>query len=138
MAFPIEAIPDHDRLFRHVPNNPRDFWVQEQNRPSSAAFKGDRNNSERRFRASVDWEKYKGAEACRRSNSMAIVSVTPSQCRSVGKAVEHTPIDEENLKNQAHSDICDPVGSPMTPGQNAETSTRLAILCSVAWRLEER
>jgi hypothetical protein len=86
MAFPIEAIPDHDRLFRHVPNNPRDFWVQEQNRPSSAAFKGDRNNSERRFRASVDWEKYKGAEACRRSNSMAIVSVTPSQCRSVGKA----------------------------------------------------
>jgi hypothetical protein len=132
MAFPVEPIPDHDRLFRHVPNRPEDFWVPEQNRPSSAAFKAEKERSDGRFRASVDWQKYKTVEECRRPNSMAIVAVTPVQCRSIGKDAEHTPICAAII-NRAHSDICDPVGRPMTKGQNSVASVKLAECAVVVW-----
>jgi hypothetical protein len=133
MAFPVESIPDHDRLFCHVPNKPQDFWVVEQNRPSSAAFKGKKDRSDERFRASVDWEKYKTIQEARRPKSMAIVAVTPAQCKPVGKNVEHTPICNEELVNQAHSDICDPLGRAMTNRQNTEASSRLAEAAVIVW-----
>ena len=132
MAFPVEVIPGDDQLFRNVPNRPKDFWVAEQNRPSSAAFKGKKDESDGRFRASLDWEKYKTAEECRRANSMAIVAVTPVQCRSVGKDVEHTPICSESI-SRAHSDICDPLGNAMTKGQDARASSSLAEAAIVVW-----
>jgi hypothetical protein len=132
MAFPVEQIPDNDRLSRHVPNKPKDFWVPEQNRPSSAAFKGVRDKLDRRFRTSVDWEKYKAAEQCKRSNSMAVVAVTAGQCRSIGKDVEHTPIWSES-PNQAHADICDLTGNPMSNTQHSVASGRLAEMAVVVW-----
>jgi hypothetical protein len=133
MAFQTELIPDHDRLFRSVPNKPKDFWIAEQNRPSSAAFKGEKDSSDKRFRASVNWEKYKTVDQCKRPNSMAIVSVKPIQCKSVGKDVEHTPICDEESVNQAHSDICDPKGRAMTNSQNSAASSKLAEAAVVVW-----
>jgi len=133
MAFAVESVPPEARLFCHLPNVPKDFWIAEQNRPSSAAFKGKKDSNDRRFRASVDWEKYKTIAECIRPKSMAILAVTAAQCRAVGKEVEHTPICETDLVNQAHSDICDPVGCPMSNTQNTEASSKLAEVAVIVW-----
>ena len=135
MAFPVESIPDDDRLFRNVPNKPEDFWVAAQNRPSSAAFKGKKDESDRRFRTSVNWQKHKTVEECRHPKSMAIVAVTPIQCRSTGKEAEHTPIPDGQPygPNRAHSDICDPYGKPMSKNQDSVASSKLAEVAVVVW-----
>jgi hypothetical protein len=99
----------------------------ERSRFSSAAFKGEKDKSDQRFKPSVDWSKYKTAEECRRPNSMAVVAVTPVQCRSTGKEAEHAPISEgPNGANRAHTDICDPLGKPMTHRENSVASGKLA------------
>ena len=133
MAFAVESVPPEARLFCH-PSKCAEGLLDCGTEPSViAAFKGKKDSNDRRFRASVDWEKYKTIAECIRPKSMAILAVTAAQCRAVGKEVEHTPICETDLVNQAHCDICDPVGCPMSNTQNTEASSKLAEVAVIVW-----
>ena len=129
MAFAVEFIPHEDILYRHVPNKPRDFWVPEQNRPSSAVFK------DKHRRASVNWAKYRTAEGSVRPNSMAVVSVLAGECRACVKEVEHTPVEmtREHPANQAHAEVCEAAGRQLSNREYAESCDELARRARVAW-----
>jgi hypothetical protein len=97
MAFAIEEIPDAAQLFRRI------HWTHYDPKTglvSSAAFKQER--------MSVNWEKYTSAQQSADANSAAVVSLVAGECRAIGQAVEHAPIEPDQPfgPNQAHAEVC--------------------------------
>ena len=97
MAFAVEEIPDKANLFRKIH---RTQYDEEKGAVSSAAFKQER--------MSVNWEKYRTAEASADQNSAAVVALIGGECRELNQTIEHTPIEPEQDfgPNQAHAEVC--------------------------------
>lgn len=122
MAFPVEAIPDADRLLHHVAEP---MFIRAEGRPSSACFK-------KKPKLSVNWEKYSSVEHTRRERSFAVVSLRAATCRyELQQQVIHSPLQggEQFGPNQAHADI-----EGDKPQQIADRMARAAI---VEWTREQ-
>ena len=128
MAFPVEnPMPNDAIIYRSIPKggNPKQ-WVEEQNRPSSVAFRDTRR------RLSTNWAKHKpDPNDSVRPNTKAIVSLFVSDCRGCKKEVEHSPIQEgeEHGPNQAHCDICDPPGQRLSDEEETIARDEMARTC---------
>lgn len=121
MAFPVEEIPDQDRLFHHIAEQ---MFVRQEGRPSSACVK-------KHPELSVNWEKYSSVEQTRRKNSFAIVSLVTGFCRDqINQEVIHSPIQEGELygPNRSHSDI---------KGNKQDVADQMARQAKVEWRRDE-
>jgi hypothetical protein len=96
MAFAIEEIPNEAGLFRKVHHT---HYDERTGVVSSAAFKQEQ--------MSVNWEKYRTAEASADANSAAVVALVAGDCRGLGQSVEHTPVGPDQLggPNQAHAEV---------------------------------
>jgi hypothetical protein len=110
-------IPGEAELLRHI--HPEQ-WLAKEQRPSSAAFKG-------QFRLSVNWKAIWGVEQTRRPNSAAVVKLIAGPCRNLGQLVEHTPLSAEEPfgPNPSHVDI---VGEKPRP-----VARQLANLATPEW-----
>jgi hypothetical protein len=97
MAFAVEEIPNSANLFRKIHKN---HYDSARGTVSSVAFKEEQ--------MSVNWDKYKTARDSADQNSAAVVALVTKDCRDLGQAVRHTPIEPEQPfgPNQAHAEVC--------------------------------
>jgi hypothetical protein len=107
-----ENIPDEDLLFMRVHKS----LVQPGGRVLPKAFEnhGDPNDPSKEAGMSTDWERYSTAEECRQRanqvgkdpNKYQVIQLNVGRVREIpDQRVEHTPIFEPPIVDQAHTDV---------------------------------
>jgi hypothetical protein len=96
MSWPIETIPDNDKLFMRIHEN----WILQTGEPMPGAFRNQGSGM------STDWNKYSTPEeALKRArvpSKNGIIQMQVSDVRKIpGQNIQHSPLPD----NRAHTDV---------------------------------